>query len=306
LLLPASLVSAAEWGVTAGVPLHGPVISTDFPSFCCAVPESWTRHPFLGLTASLPLASRFHIRLDATWQRWGISNTASGLVYLTVPPGPVGLAVTKQATAANRWRLPVRLQWDPQRHIRLGLGPELSLITASHSLYELQNPLTGSQSFPVDYFRSLDRQAVFGVGATAEFPFQLDLLTIAPDLHYTRWTAKHYNANFPLDELAAGITLRLGRLKRETPSSQRSPGPSATASSSPSSSSSISLTWHRPSYFVVCGAREQHAPSPLFSNLSDPTNQTVSRSPRWTLPHLRAPSTRAISLVVTPRLIRTH
>jgi hypothetical protein len=210
LLAAASLVSAAEWGITAGLPLHGPVISTDFPSYCCvAVPESWTRHPALGLTASLPLAPPLRIRLDVTWQRWGIGNTASGLVYQTVPSGPIGLVIARQATAANRWRLPALLQWEPHGHIRLGLGPELSLVTASHSLDEIRNPFTGSQSFPVDYFRSLDRQAVFGIGVAAEFPFHLGPLTVAPDLHYTRWTAKHYNTNFPMDELTAGIALRL-------------------------------------------------------------------------------------------------
>ncbi|HZT29829.1 MAG TPA: hypothetical protein VFA33_08100 [Bryobacteraceae bacterium] len=210
LLWATSLASAAEWGVTVGVPLHGPVISTKFPSFCCvAVPESWTRHPALGVSASLPLASHLRIRLDGTWQRWGISDTASGLTYQTLPPGPAGLAITKQATAANRWRVPALLQWEPRRHIRLGFGPELSLVTRSHSRYEIRNPFTGSQSFPVDYFRSLDRQAVFGVGAVAEFPFHLGPLTLAPDLHYARWTAKHYNTNFPLDEFSSGIALRL-------------------------------------------------------------------------------------------------
>ena len=153
----------------------------------------------------------------------GIGNTASGLVYQTVPSGPSGLGIVKQATAANRWRLPALLQWDPIRHIRLGLGPELSLITGSHSLTEIRNPFTGSQSFPFDYLRTLDHQAVFGVGAAAEFPFQLGPVTVAPDLHYARWTAKHYNSNFPLDELAAGIALRLGRVRRETTSSPRSP-----------------------------------------------------------------------------------
>jgi hypothetical protein len=215
LLWAASLASAAEWGITAGVPLHGPVISTNFPSFCCvAVAESWTRHPALGVTASLPLASRLRIRLDATWQRWGISDTASGLVYQTLPPGPSGLAIAKQATAANRWRLPALLQWEPRRHIRLGLGPELSHVTGSDSRAEIRNPFTGSQSFRVDYFRSLDRQAVFGVGVAAEFPFHVGPLTVAPDLHYARWTAKHYNTNFPLDELTVGIALRLC-LKRD-------------------------------------------------------------------------------------------
>ena len=205
LLWAASLASAAEWGITVGVPLHGHVISANFSGEAA----SWTRHPSLGVTASLPLASRLRIRLDATWQRWGISDTASGLLYQTGPPGPVGLLINKQATVANRWRLPALLQWEPRRHIRLGLGPELSLVTGSDSRYESRNPFTGSQSFPVDYFRSLDRQALIGVGLAAEFPFHVGFLTIAPDLHYARWTAKHYNANFPLDELTAGIALRL-------------------------------------------------------------------------------------------------
>jgi hypothetical protein len=216
LLWAVSIACAAEWGITVGVPLRGPVISTDFPSFCCvAVPESWTRHPVLGVTASLPVASRLRIRVDATWQRWGISDTASGLVYQTLPPGPTGLAIAKQATAANRWRLPALLQWEPRRHIRLGLGPELSLVTGSQSRDEIRNPFTGSQSFPVDYFRSLDRHAVFGVGVAAEFPFHVGPLTVAPDLHYDRWTAKHYNTNFPLNEFTAGIALRLRPLKRD-------------------------------------------------------------------------------------------
>jgi hypothetical protein len=210
LLCAASLASAAEWGVTAVLPLYGPVVSTNFPSFCCvAVPESWTRHPALGVTASFPLALRVRIRVDATWQRWGISNTASDVVYQTAPPGPTVLVVAKQATAANRWRMPALLQWEPRRHIRLGVGPELSLITGSHSLDTIRNPATGSQSFPVDYFRSLDRQAVFGVGAAIEFPFHIGPLTVAPDLQYDRWTAKHYNTNFPLNELTVGIALRL-------------------------------------------------------------------------------------------------
>jgi hypothetical protein len=212
----ASLASAAEWGITAGVPLHGPVISTDFPSFCCvAAPESWTRHPALGVTASLPLAWRIRIRVDVTWQRWGISDTTSVLVYQTAPPGPAALVVARQATAGNRWRLPALLQWEPRRHIRLGLGPELSLVAGSHSRDEIRSPFNGFQSFPVDYFRSLDRQAVFGVGAAAEFPFHIGRLTAAPDLHYVRWTAKHYNTNFPLDELTAGIALRLRHLERD-------------------------------------------------------------------------------------------
>ena len=214
LLWATCLASAAEWGVTVGVPLHGPVISTNFPPFCCvAVPESWTRHPALGATASFQLASHLHIRLDATWQRWGISDTASGQVYQALPPGPVGLVIAKQATASNRWRLPALFQWEPRRHIRLGLGPELSLVSGSDSRDEIRNPFTGYQNFPVDYFRTLDRHAIFGVGAAAEFPFQFGPLTIAPDLHYARWTAKHYNTNFPLDELTAGIAVRL-RLKR--------------------------------------------------------------------------------------------
>jgi len=172
------------------------------------VPESWTRQPAFGVTASFPFSAHLFIRLEATWQRWGISDTASGLVYQTGPIGPSGLAITKQATAANRWRLPAQLQWAPHRHIRLGLGPELSLVTGSHSLDEIRNPFTGSSSVAVDYFRSLDRQAVLGVGAGAEFPIRLGRLTVAPDLHYSRWMAKHYNTNFPMDELTAGIALR--------------------------------------------------------------------------------------------------
>ena len=210
LLWTASFASGAEWGVTADLPLHGPVISSNFPPGCCvAVPESWTRHPALGVTASLPLVSRLRVCLDATWQRWGISDTASDLVYQTLPTGPSGLVMAKQATAANRWRLPALLQWEPRRHIRLGLGPELSLIAGSHSLTEIRNPFTGFQSFPADYLRSLDRQGIVGIGTAVEFPFHLGRLTVAPDLHYARWTARHYNTNFPLDELTAGMSLRL-------------------------------------------------------------------------------------------------
>jgi hypothetical protein len=198
-----------EWGIEIGVPVHGPVVSLDYPAGCCPVSQSWTRHPIFGVTASLPVAPRFRIRLDATYQRIGIDDTAATLFHQTTVNSPLALAVGKEATVANRWRVPAHLQWQAQRHIRVGLGPEVSLVTGIRGSDEYRDTLGGYRSFTVDYFRSLDRQAIFGVGAAAEFPFRVGRIAIAPGLYYTRWTAKHYNANFALDEVSAGIGLRL-------------------------------------------------------------------------------------------------
>jgi hypothetical protein len=117
--------------------------------------------------------------------------------------------VAKFQTTANRWRLPILLEKQVSGHIRLGLGPEVSTITGSRTLFELRNPFTGDRTSTADYFRPVSRHTVLGIGAAAEFPFRLSKIVIAPEARYTRRTAKHYGSNWAMDEVTAGIAIRI-------------------------------------------------------------------------------------------------
>jgi hypothetical protein len=128
------------------------------------------------------------------------------------PVGDLQADQRKRAQVAlhggNRWRLPLLLQWDIARHVRVGLGPEASILSGACTVIEIRNTFTGYQRLTGDYYRRLDRTAIFGAAADIEFPFGVGRLVLAPQIHYTRWTARHYTPWWSMDELSAGVALR--------------------------------------------------------------------------------------------------
>jgi hypothetical protein len=100
------------------------------------------------------------------------------------------------------------LQLDIAKHVRVGLGAEASIISGARTSIEVRNTFTGYQRFTVNHYHSLGRTAIFGAAADIEFPFRVGRLVFAPQLHYTRWTARHYTPFWSMDGLSAAVALR--------------------------------------------------------------------------------------------------
>jgi hypothetical protein len=50
------------------------------------------------------------------------------------------------------------------------------------------------------------------VAAALEFPFRFRKVTLAPELRYKRWFAKHfYGGNWMMDEFTGGVAIRFSR-----------------------------------------------------------------------------------------------
>jgi hypothetical protein len=45
--------------------------------------------------------------------------------------GPIRVAAGKFSIAANRWHVPITAEWEVTRHMRLGVGPEISIVTGN-------------------------------------------------------------------------------------------------------------------------------------------------------------------------------
>jgi hypothetical protein len=203
-----------EVGVMVGLPAHGPMVTIPSPVSCTPSPyygcdfETIPLHPSFGVSASAGFIKRLRLRLDATYQRAGITDNSNQFVYQTTAASPLGIVASKVSTAGNRWRLPLLLQWDIARHVRVGLGPEASIFSGARTVIEIRNPFTGNQRFNGDYYRRLDRTAILGAAADLEFPFRLGRLVLAPQIHYTRWTARHFTPWWSMNELSGGVALR--------------------------------------------------------------------------------------------------
>lgn len=200
--------SHPELGISIDIPVLGPVTtSSDITDCRCGVYQSVPRHSSIGISVSLPLVSRFRLRFDPKYQRVGITETASGEVFEGGVGSPVGIVVSRTATTGDRWLVPVFLEQEISRHMRVGLGPQFSLITGSGSAFDLRNPFAPEMSGTVIHVHPVS-SPLFGIGAFVEFPFRLAGLLIAPRLNYHHWTGKHYGGNWSPNEVSAGIVLR--------------------------------------------------------------------------------------------------
>jgi hypothetical protein len=210
----ASAQPTPEVGVMVGLPAHGPMVTIPSVTSCTPSPyygcdfETIPLHPSFGVSASAGFAKRLRLRLDATYQRAGITDNSNQFVYQTTATSPLGISAGKVSSAGNRWCLPLLLQWDIARHVRVGLGPEASIFSGARTVTEIRNTFTGYQRLTGDYYRRLDRIAIVGAAADIEFPFRVGCLVLAPQIHYTRWTARHYTPWWSMDELRAGVALR--------------------------------------------------------------------------------------------------
>jgi hypothetical protein len=193
----ASAQPTPQVGVMVGLPVHGPMVTIPSVASCTPGPyygcdfETIPLHPSFGISASVGFAKRLRSRLDVTYQRVGITDNFNQFVYQTTVASPLGISAGKVSTTGNRWRLPLLLQWDIARYVRVGLGPEASILSSARTVVEIRNTFTGYQRLTGDYYRRLDRTAIFGAAVDIEFPFGVRRLVLAPQIHYTRWTARH-------------------------------------------------------------------------------------------------------------------
>jgi len=200
--------SRPELGVRIDVPVHGPMVVSRTLEHCqCGVYSSTPRHIGIGASVSLPLFSRMRLGLDPEYQRIGVTETSVSQFYQNGINSPLGTAVGKTGTTANRWRLPVLMEAEVSRHIRLGIGPVASVVTDSRTILRV------TDSFGLDSSRSVDdarprKQGIFGVGAAVEFPFRLVAVIVAPEVRYNRWTTGHYGQLWAMDEVSVGLAIR--------------------------------------------------------------------------------------------------
>ena len=146
--------SRLEIGIRAGYPIRGPISYSNFISYCsaagvdvfCGRFESSARHASLGVSASVSLGAGMRIRLDPVYQRTGFGWNAYSLV--TNKPGdPLQMTTVKNGTTANRWLTPILVERVVSHHIRFGIGPTFSTLTASRTVYEFRNHLSGTRGF---------------------------------------------------------------------------------------------------------------------------------------------------------------
>jgi hypothetical protein len=193
--------SRVELGVRAGLPLRGPMIAPPTVTFTDTyhIWSSSPRHLSVGASISIAAPRRTRIRLEPAYQRIGVTETG-------VVESDVGVNIVKIDTAANRWRLPIFWEAEVAPHIRLGIGPEVSVVTGSHAMFEQRHPMFYIQPAPI--YLHIPKRVCFGIAASVEFPFRLGPVTLAPEIRYTRWTGKHYGGISAMDEVATGLAFR--------------------------------------------------------------------------------------------------
>jgi hypothetical protein len=149
------------------------------------------------------------LRADATYQRIGADRTSTTIISAAGVTGPIGLAAGKFSIAANRWHVPVTAEREVTRHLRLGVGPEISIVTGNGNIIAVRSTFGDHNVYSGNpYFGYLDRTAIFGMGASAEFPFRAGPLVCAPQFRYTRWTSRHYTPWWSMDEFSIGAAFR--------------------------------------------------------------------------------------------------
>jgi hypothetical protein len=210
-----SAQDGVEIGLRLTTPLAGPLTTARYPQGCTPYQLQPTycdsasigRHVAVGPTISAPLAAHFRLRVDAAYERLGIDNLNTVPVSITAA-GPFYMVVGKTATTANRWQVRALAERGLAAHIRLAAGPASSTLTTDRTITQLRNPLSGDTTFNNQYFRPESRRTVFGAAVSAEFPFAIGKLVLAPEVRYTRWFAKHYGGASALDEVVTGIAIR--------------------------------------------------------------------------------------------------
>jgi hypothetical protein len=60
------------------------------------------------------------MRLDASYGRIGITDNDNQFVYNGTPNNSLGIIATKVSTVGNNWRVPLMLQLDIAKHVRVG------------------------------------------------------------------------------------------------------------------------------------------------------------------------------------------
>jgi hypothetical protein len=204
-----------EMGVRIDVPLEGSLTTYSYPTLCatgaqCGYYQSAPLHPALGLSASIPIAPRLRVRFDPVYQRVGISATYYYDENQYGANSPLGEAVGKMSSTANRWQFPALVEAEPLRHFRFGMGPAVSLLTGTEGMAKLVDPFSGTSTSVDNYSFPVSRQAIAGAAAALEFPFHFGNVTVAPELRYERWFDKHYG-NWIMDEFTGGVAIRFSR-----------------------------------------------------------------------------------------------
>jgi hypothetical protein len=205
--------SLLEVGVRIDAPLLGPLTTYSIPSSDPALYESVPLHPAVGLSVSVPIASRLRVRFDPTYQRIGLSDSSYEFLYETTANSPIFEEVGKTSVTANRWQFPALIEARLLRHLNFGIGPAVSLLTSAGATTSVRligappgAPIYVNTSAPL-----VSRQAIAGAAAALEFPFHFRNLTLAPELRYKRWFDQHYGGNWSMDELTVGIAIRVSR-----------------------------------------------------------------------------------------------
>ena len=201
-----------EMGVRIDAPLVGPLTTYSYPQLCangaqCGYYESAPLHPAMGLSASVSIAQRLRLRFDPAYQRLGLNASSYTLVYESTASSPLGEVVGKTSSTANRWQFTLLIEAGLLQHLQLGIGPAVSLLTATEETTKLVNPFSGT-TYVNSYAFPISRQAIAGAAGALEFPFRFGNVTLAPELRYKRWFDKHYGDNWTIDEFTGGIAIR--------------------------------------------------------------------------------------------------
>lgn len=187
-----------ELGLRAGVPILRPYLRLS-PGFD-GVEEGAARYPTVGISARVGLPAGVAIRLMPAWQHVRFDyNTADRF------------GTVSQATTANRWEVPVVLEWRLHEHIRPGLGGTVSMVSNEKSWTTVvSNPGFGSPDGYTNRFRTpqLSRTRAVGFIGDVSFPYRTRFGTAAPDVRYTRWASKHFGYRGRLNEFTAGLSFR--------------------------------------------------------------------------------------------------
>jgi hypothetical protein len=201
--------SRPELGLRVSTPVRGPITASSTLTNCrCGLFESIPRHVSIGASVSVPIFRRMRLRLDPGYQRIGITETSVGQVLQGGVGSPMGEVAVKYGTTANRWLIPILVEAELSRHLRFGIGPEFSVVTGSRTTFEVRNPFAPDRSGMANYLHPVSPE-LFGIGAALEFPFRFSKFVIAPELHYHRWTGKHYGGIWSPDEVSWGIAVRI-------------------------------------------------------------------------------------------------
>lgn len=175
----------------------------------CALLESSALHPWVGVSISAAISTRLRVRFDPLYQRIGIDDSTYVGVYEKGVGSAFGIAAGRYSTKSNRWQVPALLEAQLSPRLRLGIGPALSILTGHRNSFLIPSPFKPDLSGDGSGWRTADRDVMAGISTAAEFPFRMSRMVIAPELRYTRWTSKHYGANWAPDQLTCGIAFRM-------------------------------------------------------------------------------------------------